>query len=235
MAEVLIFGDESIFKEKEWHSGWKENREIIITHNVDVVKRQVIFENFLFIIIDLEGAEKKAIELAKDIRQIPRQYLTPIFILATDRNREEYAFHEIHCYDYFVKPLKAGDKRKILRFCRQRLDACEKNNTIIFSIGRDRYPVNEKDILYLESVNRMVVVHTINDALQIPSLRLREFMKDHEKEFMQIHRGTVVNRSRIQCVDSVNCMVELDSNHIQLKIGRTYLDSVRKAFDENRR
>ena len=234
MAEVLIFGKEDIFREKEWKKGWKDNQEIIITGNIAKAKRHMIFESFLFIIIDLEETEALGIELAGYIRQIPRQYMTPIFFLAGDRVYEEYAFHEIHCYDYFVKPLKPEDKRKILRFCRQRLDEGEKARSIVFSVGRDRYPVNEKDILYLESLNRTVVVHTVHDEMQVPSLRLRDFVKENDGMFLQIHRGTVVNRSRIQCVDAVNAMVELDCNGIQLKIGKTYMDSVRKSFDENR-
>ncbi|MBR6228173.1 MAG: response regulator transcription factor [Eubacterium sp.] len=233
MAEVLIFGKEDIFHGKSFQPGWNRNREVVVTDNVDKAKRHLVLESFLFIIIDLEAGEKKGIELAGFIRQIPRQYLTPIFFLAKDQSREYYAFHEIHCYDYFVKPLKEEEIRKILFFCRKRLEGCEKKGSIVFSIGRDRYPVNPEDILYLESINRMVVVHTVHDELQVPSLRLRDFVQNNGGDFLRIHRGTVVNRNRIQCVDSVNSLVELDNDRIQLKIGRTYLDSVRKAFDEN--
>ena len=105
---------------------------------------------------------------------------------------------------------------------------------IIFSAGYNRYPVAIDDILYLESVNRAVVVHTTDELLRIPSLRLGAFMEQYGKVFVRIHRTIVVNKTKIRRYNNCSSFVEIEKTGEKLHVGRSYCENVRKAFDENR-
>ena len=109
----------------------------------------------------------------------------------------------------------------------------ETSKPIIFSAGHNRYPVALNDILYLESVNRVVIVHTINEIIKIPSLRLGAFMEEYGNIFIRIHRTMVVNKSKIRRYNNCGLFVEIVETGEKLPVGRTYADCVRKAFDEN--
>ena len=52
------------------------------------------------------------------------------------------------------------------------------------------------------------------------------------EQFVQIHRGTVVNRDHIRCIDLRNGVLEMKNGRGVLGIGRTYIGIVRKEFDE---
>ena len=188
--------------------------------------------DYMMIIIDLDGRERKAMELAAYSRLIPRQFMTPIIFLSNDRKKEWQAFHEIHCYDFFVKPLSDRDITKIMILSVKQLSKAEKKETIAFSVGADLYPVDIDDILYLERCERTIIVHTTGRELHVPSIKLGEFAEEYGKWFIQVNRGAVMNRRKIKCIDFANAMIEIKDCDDYLTLGRTFLPNVRKAFDE---
>ena len=110
----------------------------------------------------------------------------------------------------------------------------ETSKPIIFSAGHNRYPVAIDDILYLESINRAVIVHSRMELIKIPSLRLGAFMEQYGHIFIRIHRTMVVNKSKIRRYNNCGLFVEIAETGEKLPVGRTYSEYVRKAFDENR-
>lgn len=230
MAEILIFGKNNTFPV----GAMSERHELCVTTRMAEAKKRLVSEEFALIIIDLEDREKSGMDLARFVRQIPRQCMTPILFFSRDRRMEKKAFHEIHCYDYFLKPIDMEDIIQILYLCMRRITIRKKNNTIVFSVGSDRYPVLREDILYLENVPRNVIVHTLSMDLTVPYLKLADFVGQYGAGFVQIHRSIVVNLNKIRCVDYSKALIELRETGEQLSIGRTYLPVIRKLFDENR-
>ncbi len=230
MSFVLIYGTESTVVKQM--GGRVDESEVLITRNAAEVKKHIRYDDITMIIIDLENREKKGAELADYVRQVPRQCMTPILFLAKNRKLEWWAFHEIHCYDYILKPIDPMQIMQILVLCMKRMADNEKNRPIIFTIGKDRYPVYPREILYLDRSDRSVTIHTTTINLRVPSLRLGEFVNLFGEQFIQIHRGTVVNRDHIRCIDLKNCVIEMKNGRGVLDIGRTYIGVVRKEFDE---
>ena len=113
-------------------------------------------------------------------------------------------------------------------------EAPEKSSKpIIFTSEYNKYPVFLEDILYLESVNRAVVVHTSNDILRVPSLRLSIFMEQYGRSFIRIHRTMIVNKTKIRRFDKYKSVIEISETGERLPVGRSYCEILRKAFDEN--
>ena len=204
---------------------------LLLTRNLNEIRRRIITEDYTMIIIDLDGREKKGMELAAYIRSIPKQCMTPILFVSSSHKLEWDAFHNIHCYDFFIKPLTTQDILKIMYLFLQKTDGVKPGRTIMFSNGSKRFPINIDDILYLESINRDVIVHTTTSEVGVSSLHLSDFLKAYKEDFVQVRRSTVVNKSMIRCVNPTAALVELKNNRETLSIGKTYIPTIRKLFD----
>lgn len=79
-----------------------------------------------------------------------------------------------------------------------------------------------KDILYLESDNNYVTVHT-TDKLHLVRTSLQNYMEHFDpKKFFRIHRSYVINLDHIQTINSENVII----NNKELPIGKTYRDEL---------
>lgn len=227
MADILIFGEPP----KGLLRPSRDQAQLLFTNNPVEVKRRVRVEDFTLIIIDLDHHEKQAMELANYIRDVPCQSMTPILILSSTHIFEWEAFHHIHCYNYILKPLSFQDVMEIMYLCIQCLEPDDPEHIIVFSCGAKQYPVNIRDILYIDCIRREVTVHTTTIELRVPSLRLSSFVQEYGDDFLQIHRSVIVNRRQIRCIDPVDALIELKNCRDVLSIGKTYLSAVRNAFD----
>ncbi|MEE3467158.1 MAG: LytTR family transcriptional regulator DNA-binding domain-containing protein [Eubacterium sp.] len=205
--------------------------ELIVTRNLSTVRRRVSVEDYALIIIDLDGCDKKGMKLASYIRSIPRQCMTPILFFSDNHKLEWDAFHRIHCYDFFIKPLTTHNVLTILYLYLQKTDGLRPGRTITFSSGAKRIPINIDDIVYLETINRSVVVHTTTSEIDVSSLRLSDFIKSYQSDFIQIHRSTIVNKNQIRCINPAEALIELKNSQEQLSIGKTFIPIIRKTFD----
>ena len=228
MARILIFGH----KPKDYIS-WKsrEKVDVIISKSFMDAKKRISFESFIMVIIDLEDNEINGIGLADFIRKSPLQRSTPIVFISKNRRKEHVAFHEFHCYDYFIKPLSSQDVLKILCLCYFRIDEERWGSTIVFRIGSERFPVRIDDILYIEKIARTTIVHTTTGEFRVPSLSLASFLEEHGADFVRIHRGTIVNKSHVRHIIPSKLMLLLDNTEHELDIGRSFLNDLRDSFD----
>ncbi len=227
MSKILVYGTLPVSENTEPIV----YRDLIVTRNMKRIHRILAFEDFSLIIIDLEGRGKKGMELASDIRSIPRQCMTPILFLSKDHKLEWDAFHKYHGYDFFIKPITTQNILTILCLALQNDKSGKPVRTIMVSNGAKRYPVRIDDILYVECLNRNTIIHTASSEIGVPALHLSDIMKTYTTDFIQIHRSTVVNRNQIRCVNAAQSIIELKNSHEQLPIGKTYVPVIRKIFD----
>ena len=228
MNRVLIFGQ----KPKDYISPpSEESLDVIISKNIREAKMRVSSERLIMIIIDLEDNEKNGMILAEHIRKSPLQLATPIIFISKNRRKWQKAINEYHCYDYFLKPLSSQDVMKILCLCYFRIERDDNKNVIVFQIGTEKYPIRTDDVIYIDKLARKTIVHTSTRELYIPSLSLNDFLVEHSNDFIQIHRGTIVNKSQIRCIIPGKQVVLLKHNDEELIIGRSFIDEVRNSFD----
>ncbi len=228
MPRVLIFGD----RPNDFIStSSKEKVDVIISRNLENAKKRVSYESFVMIIIDLENNEENGIHLADFIRTSKMQKTTPIIFISKNHNNERVAFHDYHCYDYFIKPLTPRDIIKILYLCQFKVDKDRFRRLVVFHIGTERYPVRVDDILYIEKLARKVLVHTVSGKFYVSMISLSDFVCEHSPDFLRIHRSVIVNKSHINCIIPTKSMLLLNHTDDELYIGRTFLKEVRESFD----
>ena len=226
MKEVFIFSGE-----RQLEAG-SHRHSLYIAHDVETAKEILCHQKYCLILIDLVAQPEEGMELARFIRGLPGHYLTPIVFLAENFQYERQAFHEIHCYDYLIKPICKEDIIQIIYLYLTRLFPEKKGEIMRFRIHGATYLVNIKDIIYMETMNRSVFVHmTAGKIIEVPYLKLQDCVKEHGDTFIQCHRSILVNRDYVRGIDGLRRRLELAGCPDRVEIGRTFEQKIRQEFE----
>lgn len=186
-------------------------------------------DHYQMVMIHLDQREESGFALASMIRGIPGYQLTPILFLAPDCRYEARAFHEFHCYDYLVTPIRYEEIVRILYpFLVQSYTEKQKSRMRVKIHGVTRV-IRVYEIIYMESINRAIDIHTEREVLNIPYLQLNHCLRQYGDIFIQCHRSILVNRNYIQYIDYKEKKIELPGCSVD--IGRQYEPSLHIEFD----
>lgn len=179
------------------------------------------------IFLDIEMPGINGLDFLKSIPQPPKVIFTTAY-----RNYAAEAF-DVDALDYLVKPipferfLKAINKfYDTVRPSVANMAPAEQRRIVLKS-DKKNYKVDIDDILYIESMDDYVKVHTTQKTL-VCYLRLTgvETMLD-KSQFIRIHRAYIVNKKRI----SIFTHAFVQINNQQLPIGRSYREEVVKRLE----
>lgn len=104
-------------------------------------------------------------------------------------------------------------------------------DTMRFYVRGAVYRVPCTDIVYMETQNRCVSVHTTERRISVPYLKLRDCMEKGEGRLLQCHRSVLVNPHYIQDIFISSRKIILSGGRGELVIGRKYIPDVRRVFD----
>lgn len=194
--------------------------------------RRLLDGDYRIIFIDLEEAEEKGMEFAHLVRGLPDHRLTPILFFAVDGRYEDRVFHDVHGYDYMVKPIGQERIVEILYLyltCRP-WDKCGK--PLRLRTRGTTHLVWEDCIIYVEILNRSTVVHTVHEDLEIPYRKFTEYFPCEGSRLIRCHRSILVNFDFVSGIDYVDRRILLSQGYGKLDIGRKYLKRIRELFDD---
>jgi DNA-binding LytR/AlgR family response regulator len=182
--------------------------------------------DLLFLDIEMPGIN--GLDFFSSIPHPPKVIFTTAY-----RNYAAQAF-DVDAVDYLLKPisferfLKAVNKFFDLTKGASIVEAnCETESYIVLKSDKKNYKIKVDDILYIESMDDYVKVHTIQKVL-VCYLRLSGFETMlNGGQFVRVHRAYIVNIKHIAMFTS--CMVEIVGN--QIPIGRNYREEVAKRLN----
>jgi DNA-binding LytR/AlgR family response regulator len=93
------------------------------------------------------------------------------------------------------------------------------------------YGVSCSDIIYMETQNRYVSVHTREREICVPYLKLSDCLEKGEGRLLRCHRSILVNPSYIQEIQIRKKQIILTGQRGELMIGRKYIHDVKGVFD----
>ena len=103
--------------------------------------------------------DMSGIRLAEQIRENSKYILTPIIFVSTRRDMELYAYEELNCLGFFVKPFsKERFQVKVQRGLCYHTPRNE-DKTLFFRKENMICPIRVKDIVYIESVEHIMNIH----------------------------------------------------------------------------
>jgi DNA-binding LytR/AlgR family response regulator len=120
----------------------------------------------------------------------------------------------------------------------------EKNNYILleapvnfmrFYVRGIVYCFSCADIVYMETQNRYVIVHTRVRDICVPYLNLSDCQTKSEGRLLRCHRSTLVNPFYIQEIHIRNRQIVLTDDRGKIMIGRKYIRQVKEVFDVKRK
>lgn len=228
MVDILVFCREKCdFNEKSRIN----DSGILWTEQVEVAKGILEHEQVKALLVDLEGQEEEGLALVSYLRGIHRYYLLPVIFFAADDTHEKMAFHVFHCFDYVTKPICVEKLMEVLNLLRGRLDSQWGPKGLILRGRGGVHRMDTADILYLEILNRNLIVHTFYDVLTFPYRQLGTCIEQCRGDLIQCHRSFAVNCSYVEKLDYVNRLVHLKRELGVVAMGKKYMGGLRERFD----
>ncbi len=88
-----------------------------------------------------------------------------------------------------------------------------------FQSGANSIVVATKDIIYIESYQHYLTIHTINASFKIRMNISKILQKLNDQNFIQVHRSYIINRNYLLRLEKKYCFL---INEIEIPIGRKY-------------
>lgn len=180
-------------------------------------------ENYDIIFFDIELPNLNGIEVAKRIRALDDNI---IFIFITYLNEKVYEVLNLNIFNFIRKSHLNEEIDVILEALIKRLDYLTQkypfpidDNTIYFKLY---------DILYLEVLNRQLIIHTQESSYTSNFRSLKDIpFKLVENQFYEVYRGVVVNLNHIE--DFIDNKIVLSDKSI-VYISKRKLNSFKQEF-----
>lgn len=213
------------------------NPEVKIYHEkfINCVIEKISGINIDALFISIHSNQQEYIEVAFRIRKIKKYQFTPIIFFAKDTKYELEAFHKVHCYDFLVSPMtKIELIKKFKGIIIDYFGDCEGDqlNKIKLEFKDSKRLVDAKNILYIEYINRRIVIHIMDEMINYKYLSLKQFSCELPKHFIRIHQSFIVNKNNVKEINLSRNVVVMNSREEEIPIGRSYRKSVSKWCEE---
>ncbi|PKM93390.1 MAG: DNA-binding response regulator [Firmicutes bacterium HGW-Firmicutes-1] len=180
-------------------------------------------------ILDIHLKDYSGITLAEEIREIEHYTMTPIIFITSIPTHQLNAFIEIHCYDYIIKPFQVDRVKKtisnVIKYGISNVPT-QQLNLILKQKGYS-ISVPQKDIVYIESKNRKLIMVTTKEIFTISTYTLLTIEKELCDRFIRCHKGFIVNESFIYKVDKSQEMIYLTNDYGKIPFGENYREALK--------
>ena len=193
-----------------------------------------ITQTYDMFLLDIQLKDYSGFELAKQLRNIDKYKLTPIVFITAIPTKELLAFKEIHCYDYIIKPFREYEVIKVVdTLINYGIKKSTRKEYISFNLKDFTYRIKLEDVIYFEVIQRKIKVVTDKEELEVSHYTLYSLMEELNDDFIQCHRGYIVNTNYISKIDKINNYIYLEFKDIKIPIGRKFKDCLRGVFNES--
>lgn len=232
---VLIIEDDPIQLEALEKLVLEVDAELTVYTVTDVAKAyKILLERTIDIfLVDIILSESKpsdteGIKLVEHIRKIPRYMFTPVLFITSLEDTTGYAYKDLNCLGYVEKPFSPEHVKRLVEKALNFPKLEGQNTTFCFRKEGILYPIKIADIVYMDSYNHVINVHTANgDVLEVPYKTLKEVFAEMDAEcMMQCGRRTIVNKDYVVNLDIANRYITLKDIPEKIEIGKVYKNRV---------
>ena len=160
-------------------------------------------DDFHICFLDIKGID--GLKLAQKIRQREEQTgkTKSVIIFVTGYSEHMEDAFDVHAFHYLVKPVNKEKFRHVLQDALKEIETLRQAEKYILVSMTDSETYSSvkrkiflKDILYVESDNKKVIVHMDNEILRVQGT-MNEFESVCGKNFYRCHRCYLVNFAKI--------------------------------------
>lgn len=181
-------------------------------------------KEFDAIFMDIEfGREINGIQYVKKIFQ-KAPHIQLVYVTGYhDRFAQHIFLSEANLTGFLMKPL---DKKILDQYLDKISERQNPKKLLRFSVRRKEYFVLAENVLYLESSNHRVLIHTEEDTYSVYD-KLSNFFPQFPDSFIQCHKSFVINMSRIRRIEG-NEIIFQDGSRVP--VSKVYQEKVRKSY-----
>ena len=141
-------------------------------------------------------------------------------------------YEELHCYSFIEKPFDKDRLKGLIEEALAFPGTDSGTKTLKFRKDGIILAVERARIVYVESINHILNIHTTNDVMRIPYKTIKDFLEEVDSnDFLQCSRSIVVNRRYVHNVDLVNRVIQFQEGMGRVGIGIMYKNQVKEMFD----
>lgn len=187
-----------------------------------------------FFIIDIQLVDFKGTDLVKQIRMMPAYQFVPIVFETGIATEELYAYRELKCFYYLVKPYTEAEFCKVmedvfayLKYTNATMDEA----TLKIEQKGFLFEYYLRDLYYIESFGKKLCLHVERDGqldqVMISSYSLKRMLGLVDERFVQVHKSFIVNRDKLEMVDWAGQMLKIRGVGAAVPIGFKFQDSLK--------
>lgn len=176
-------------------------------------------EHYDLIFLDIELQKQNGVDIGKKIRdELDDQRVQIVYISA----KQEYAMElfDIRPMNFLIKPISKNAVTNAIEKAIVLTDQYDSCFTFSFGAGKFRIPYG--NILYFESVNRKIKVHTKRGMKELYG-KLNEIEEQCPVNFIRIHQSYLINRFYVTYWQGEEVTI---SDEITLPISKGYQKKV---------
>ncbi|GAB6107735.1 LytR/AlgR family response regulator transcription factor [Fusibacter bizertensis] len=199
--------------------------EIDIFYSADSILKYIGIDcsyDLLFLDIEMKGLS--GINFGKKLRTDMKNEVLKIVYISWE---ESYAMKlfEVRPTDFIIKPFSVDRIYKVLDVVIMLID-CEMQ---YFYYQRSNYyeKILLRDILYFESINRIIVIHTVRKQIEFYGKLDDVFRKIDRKYFWRIHKSYLINHLYVKKLEYKQVHM---TNDVILKISRVQQCKIRDMY-----
>ena len=239
MRKVLILEDNRVTAQciKKAVYELEEKSEIFVCDNLKDAYQHTVEKRIDLFVVDIildtsRPGDASGLRFVERIRKIERYAFTPVIFVTSLEDSRLYTYGMLHCYSFLEKPFDVAKLKALLQRCMRFPEVQEEKRTLYFRKDGIILAVDNTDIVYVESVNHMMNIHTVRgDVMNIPYMTLKKLLADADfPHLLQCSRNTAVNKSFVELIDLPNRIIRLKGNLGDVEIGIRYKNRVREVF-----
>ncbi|MGE7921509.1 LytR/AlgR family response regulator transcription factor [Viridibacillus sp. NPDC093762] len=180
-----------------------------------------------FFIVDIQLVDYKGTDLVKQLRTMPTYMYTPIVFETAVLTEELYAYRELKCFYYLVKPFTQLECQKVIQDVLQYLSHIQIDEKKLRIEQKGFiFEYQLKDLLYIESFGKKIFLHIKRDGNlmkeMISSYSLKAIMEKLDNRFIQVHKSFIINQDMVEQIDKVEQTIRLRDEDTLIPIGLKY-------------
>ncbi len=228
MKNILILEDDSYQIKRVNKIIEKAFPELTVYSAMDYLSAVRIFKEhqpFSLLVMDIDLGNtpemKDGLDFARYIRSIPDYEFIPMTYISSVSDRLEEAFVTTHCYDFIKKPYNDSD---LIKSIKKMLLMPEPAPMFldIKGVNSSRLHIMMKDIVYIESINHDLIVHTIDNDYLSKSESLKKVLSMLPANFVQCHKSYLVNTNHSIQYNIIDKTLSINGVGTRIPVGRRF-------------
>lgn len=160
------------------------------------------------------------LKFVQEMRGTKRYAFTPVIFITSLEDPKLFSYSQLHCFGYIEKPFSVEQVRKYVLEALEFPVTEDKERCVFFRKDGIVYAKYLKDIVWIEASRRKIVVHCINDCLEISYMNSEEILQELDSSlFVRCSRFAIINRKFVKEIDYSNRYIKLKGVDKLIEIG----------------